>query len=172
MGQQYPSSMIWEIFLVIIHISVARCKEALLDFMLYGCRLRFHFPSISLIFTPNTGLYTPISPCYFPNGHIYFSNTLQSSPVGFYPCEASCTIVAVGDAKLEVWVDLNGWVRVGVRDEIFARNVYCAKPNTNTDAHYGSRSRKGFGAQATRSTLEYDLMTAITIRPLTHPVTC
>ena len=59
-----------------------------------------------------------------------------------------------------------------MRDEIFARNVYCAKPNTNTDAHYGSRSRKGFGAQATRSTLEYDLMTAIIIRPLTHPVTC
>ena len=70
--------------------------------------------------------------------------------------------------KPDMWMDLNGWVIVWVRDEMLVQNNYCAKPN----AHAGSQVRNGLGYWAPRSTLEYDFATAIATRSLTQPVTC
>ena len=144
----------------------------LLDFILCDCRLRFHFPSVSLIFMPNPGLYMPISPCSLPNGQLSYSGILQSSPVGPYHCASSRPSVRGGDTKRDVRVDLNGWVRVCVRDAILVRNIYCSKPNPKPNAHSDYWFRSGLEARAPRINLEYDLVTAISIRPLTQSVTC
>ena len=66
----------------------------------------------------------------------------------------------------------NGRVIVCVRDAILARNNYCVKPNTEPDSHSGSWIHNGLGNRAPWNTLEYDLMTAISIRPLTQPMMC
>ena len=77
-----------------------------------------------------------------------------------------------GGEKPEVWMKKNGWVCIGVRDEILAQNVYCAKPNPDPDAQYSSQVRKGIGDRSPWSILEYYLATAIDIRTLNQPVTC
>ena len=59
-----------------------------------------------------------------------------------------------------------------VKDGFLERNNYCAKPNTNTDVHSGYRAHNRLGAQAQQSSLEYDLVTKITIRLLNQPVMC
>ena len=51
--------------------TVEQYKEALLDYMLCGFCLQFCFPSESLIFASNTGLYTPMSPGYPPNDLLF-----------------------------------------------------------------------------------------------------
>ena len=60
-------------------------KEALLEFIQYDCILRFRFPTVSLNFIQNTGLYTPIYSCSLPIGQLYFSDHLQSSTIQYYP---------------------------------------------------------------------------------------
>ena len=150
-------------------------KEALLDFILCDFSLQFNFPSASLIFTPNTGLYTPISPWSLPNVPPPFSDIFQSSPILSDGFVILCIVPYVcqgGGAKLEVWMDLNGWVHVCVRNAILARNNYCTKTNPELDSHSGSWIHNGLGNQALWNTLEYDLMTAISIRPLTQPMMC
>ena len=144
-------------------------KDVLLDSMLCGCRLRFCFLSESFLFMPNPGINTPMSPCSLPNG-LLFTPILS---YGSVPLSAVPSVHRlVGDAKQEGGVDFNGWVRAGVRDAVFLRNIYFAKPNPEPNAHSGSRVWKGLGDRALRKTLEYDLANNILIRPLTQPVTC
>ena len=69
-----------------------------------------------------------------------------------------------------MWIDSNGWLRVCVIDVILVQNNYCAKPNPDTDAHYGYRVCNELEYQASRSTLEYDVIIVRSIRPLTQPV--
>ena len=59
-----------------------------------------------------------------------------------------------------------------VHDAIFAQNNYCAKPNPETDAHYGSWFHNGLGYQAPHITLDYYIATAIVIWTLTQTATC
>ena len=92
--------------------------------------------------------------------------------MGLYPWFLLRTFVREDGAKLEVGVDSNGWVSVGMRNAILAQNIYCAKPNLDPDAHSGSQVRKVLGDQAPWITLKYNLVTAIVIRPLTQNVTC
>ena len=56
-------------------------KEVLLDSILCGCSLKYCLPSVSLSFTPNPGIYMPISPCSLPNGQLYLSIIILSSPM-------------------------------------------------------------------------------------------
>ena len=145
-------------------------KEALLDYMLCGYRLQFHFPSQSLLFTPNPSLYMPMSPCSLPHCHLF-------TPIlsyGFVPLSVvpSFQWGGVGGGGLEGGVDLNGWVCAGVCDAILEQNIYCAKPNPETDTHSGSQVCKGLGAWSPQSNLDCDLATAIAIRPLTQLVAC
>ena len=58
------------------------------------------------------------------------------------------------------------------RKTILAQEIYCAKPNTKPDSHYGSWVHKGLGIQAPRIIKEYNLATAISIWPLIQPLTC
>ena len=94
-----------------LHIKGVNCKykEALLDFIIWYFSLRYRFPSASLRFTPNTGLYTHISPCSLPNGQPYLSNILQSSPILSHYLRGVLTLVCRpvrmpggGDTKLEL----------------------------------------------------------------------
>ena len=82
-------------------------KDALLDYIICGCRLRFRFLSKSLLFTTNPGLYTPMSPFSLPDGHIF--TTILS--YGFLSLRIFASVSSsegVGGAKIEVGMDLNG----------------------------------------------------------------
>ena len=64
-------------------------KEAILDLISCDWSLRFSLPSISLRFTTDPSLYTPIYTCYFPNGPLPFFDILQfymipSDPIRFF----------------------------------------------------------------------------------------
>ena len=113
---------------------------------------------------------------------LFLSDSLRSFSILYYSvkcidiivCHLICPSVGRGGSglKLEMWMDSNGWVRVWVSDAILAKNNYCAKPNPDPNAHAGSQVRNVLGYWDPRSTLEYDLSTAIMTRPLTQPVTC
>ena len=97
---------------------------------------------------------------------------LQSSPIVPYSWVMSCMSIGSGGGVLEGGVDSNGWVCAVVCDAILARNIYCAKPNNGPNSHYCSRVHKGLRDWSLHINLEYDLTTAISIRPFTHTVTC
>ena len=59
-----------------------------------------------------------------------------------------------------------------MRDAILVQTIYCATPNPKPDAHFRSQVCKGLEDRSPQSTLEYNLMTAILIWPLTQPVMC
>ena len=147
-------------------ILIINNKEALLDYMPFGCRLQFSSPSESLIFTQNTSLYTPMSPCYPPNGLLF---TLILS-YGLIPLIAVLYLLREGG----LWggVNYNGWVCAGVCDAILERDIYCPRSNNDPGTQSGSRVCKGLGDRAPRSTWEYNLTNKIAILPLTHPLTC
>ena len=56
--------------------------------------------------------------------------------------------------NLEVGVDSNRQVCVGVRDVVLERNIFCAKPNPEPYDQSGSQVRKVIGYQSPWSTLE------------------
>ena len=62
------------------------------------------------------------------------------------------------------------FVRMWVK--LFRRAVYCANPTPEPDSQSGSMSRRGLGRRASLIMREYDLATAIAIRPITQPCTC
>ena len=68
------------------------------------------------------------------------------------------------------------WTQMGECACECAMKFWCgiitAKTNPDPDSPSGSRVRNGIGTQATRSKLEYDLATKISILLLTQPVTC
>ena len=141
------------------------------------CFSRFRFPYESLIFTPNTGHYMPISTYSSPNGLLYTPNLLS----GFVPVSAVpsvqrgkglCCARKVRYAKLGQGVDLNGWVWGGVHNTILARDINCAKPNPEADAQSGYWVCKELDTRAVQSTWEYDLATTFAIRVLNQPLTC
>ena len=73
-------------------------------------------------------------------------------------------------AKPEVLVESSGWFHVCVRNAILAQNIYCAKPNTEPDTHFGSWIRNVIGDWAPQSILKYNRATTIVVQPLTHTV--
>ena len=56
--------------------------------------------------------------------------------------------------------------------KIFWRAIYCTKPRPNPRSQSGSWYHKGLGRKAPRFMQEYDVSTAILIRPLTQLRTC
>ena len=58
-----------------------------------------------------------------------------------------------------------------MHDTVLEQNSYCAKAKLETDNHCGSLVRNELGNQSMRITLEYDLVPAILIRPLTQSMT-
>ena len=64
-------------------------------------------------------------------------------------------------ANLVGGVDSNWWVCAGLRKMILAWDLYCANPNPDPDYQSVSWFRKGLGTRASRSTREYNLVTAI-----------
>ena len=64
----------------------------------------------------------------------------------------------------------NNFAWVGM--EIFWHAIYFANPNTEPESQYLSLSCKGFGRRDLHIIQEYDLATAIEIRPLTQTHTC
>ena len=59
-----------------------------------------------------------------------------------------------------------------VRVKLFWHAIYCAKPRPNIKSQSGSQSRRGMWGRAPQIMREYNLVTAILIRPLTQPHTC
>ena len=122
----------------------------------YVCVPCFCFRSKSLVFTPNTGHYTPKSPCSSPNGLFFIPKSsygcvpmiaFQPDHHGAWGCcthEARC-------AKLVGGVDSNGRGCAGVRETILTQEIYCTNPNTKPDYQYGSWVCKGLGTQYTQS---------------------
>ena len=56
--------------------------------------------------------------------------------------------------------------------ELFWRVIYCDKPWPDDGSQSGSRSHRGLSSQCLHIIWEYDLATAIAIRPLIQPRTC
>ena len=110
--------------------------------------LVLHFYFFSLIFQVVTvqwlncrNLKDELNLFHNGGGVVYLLQSELSYSTRQYPFASSRTSVRGGGSKLDLWVDSNGWVRVCVRDAIFARNNYCFKPNPEPDAHSGSRVR-------------------------------
>ena len=59
-----------------------------------------------------------------------------------------------------------------VHEKIFWRSIYCANPRPNSRSHLGYWSLRGFGSRYPWIICEYDLATAISIRPLIQTRTC
>ena len=135
--------------------------------MLCGSACNLFPISDSLIFTPNPGLHTPMS-LYSPPDGLLFNQILSFRSVPLIPIPS---VRAGGVIKLEVGVYSNGWVHAVVRDAILAQNIYCVKPNPKPNAHSGSWIRHGLGAQAPRSTQDYNLVNVISIWLLTWSLT-
>ena len=132
-------------------------KEVLLGFILCGCRMKFHFLSASLLLCQIL-VFKRRCLCVNFQTTIFIdpilSDPLWYSLTGSYPFALYHLFIRGGGAKLEVWVDLNAWVCVGLHDAISARNIYCAKSNPETDAHYIYWVRKGIKDQDLRITQE------------------
>ena len=143
----------------------------------YVCCPHFIFPSESLIFVPNPGHYTPKSLCYSPNGLIFTPNLFFGyipvcAILSGYRAGGLCCACKACCANLLWGVDLNGWGCTGVHGMILARYIYCSNYNHKTNPQSRSWVCKVLGTQSMQITLEYDLVTAISIRPLTQPLMC
>ena len=101
----------------------------------------------------------------------YFSGYVSVSAVP-YSCRGECCAREAHCAKLVGGVDSNGWGCAGVHKKISAQDIYCANSNTKPDSQSSYWAHKVVGNRAPLSIREYNLMTAISIRPLTQPLTC
>ena len=135
----------------IIDANLYEYKQVLLDYILCGCHPRFLFLSESLVFTPNPGLYKPMSPCSLLKWPYFYSDVLLCVST-LHSCTV-CPLWGVGGMKIEEGVDLIGLVCAGVSDAVLAQNIYFSSPNTEPDSHSGSWFHNGFGSQSLWSTL-------------------
>ena len=134
----------------------------------YVCVLSFCFPSQPLLFTPNSGHYTPQSLWSSLKSLLFMKkNSLIMNPWAPYRLSVvwggGCCARNAHCTKIVGGVEPNGWGCAGVQKTIFPQKMFCAKPNTKPDSHYGSQVRKGLGTQAPRSNREYNLATAMAI---------
>ena len=130
----------------------------------------------------NPGHNTPNSPCSTPNGLMFTPNSLSmyvlaSALPSVYHGEWKmlCGQIALRKAhspKIRRGVGSNGWFCAGMRETMFAQEIYCANPNPEPNSHSISWVHKILAIQSLWSILEYDIMTVIVIRPLTPPLTC
>ena len=110
----------------------------------------------------------------------FYAQTPVFTPIYFLCiCTSICHLClsSVGGARVlrdqGGWYDVrlvkkrNNFARVGTK--IFWRTIYCTNPNPKPDPQYSSLSHKGLGIWAPWIIWEYDLDTAIEIRPLTDP---
>ena len=144
--------------------------------IIYACCPCFRFPPRSLLFTSNPGHYTPNSSCSSTNSLNFTLDFLS----GYVPVSAIPPIRLGGGggcarkarcANMVGGVDSNEWVCLGVRETILAQDIYCEKFNPKLDSQYSSLVYKGLGTQSPWSIQEFNLTTAITIRPLIQPLT-
>ena len=115
-------------------------KHTLLNYKLCMCCAHFHFLYIYLIFTPNPGLYTPMSLGSPPNGLLFTpSDSSGFAPVsaimpghggggggGCYFTNAKFVAQNWGGEGRE-WYS-NGWVWAGVNGSILEQDIYCTIP--------------------------------------------
>ena len=135
--------------------------------MLYVCRLWF-------LSRPNPCILRQILVFVRQCLCVPFQMVVFCSPIlsnGFVPVSVIPSVCWGGGAKIGGEVYSNEWFHVWVRDAIFLQIIYCAKINPEPDTHSSSWVHKGLGALALWSNLDYNLATAITVRPLDHPVT-
>ena len=67
-----------------------------------------------------------------------------------------------------MWLDRKRKSFVWVCVKLFCHEIYCTNPRPKPDSYSGSLSRRGLGKRAPRIICEYDIATAISIRPLTQ----
>ena len=67
-----------------------------------------------------------------------------------------------------MWLDRKRKSFVWVCVKLFWHEIYCTNPRPKPDSYSGSLSRRGLGKRAPRIICEYDIATAISIRPLTQ----
>ena len=144
-------------------------RNALLDYN--SCVFpTFLFPLKYLLLMPNTGHYTPKSPCLSSNGLLFTWNSLS----GYVPMRAVPSIHCEVFFCTKLLREASGrgvfkWVRLRwcAQKYLSARNLLC-QSQSQTQLPGGYRVCRGFGTQSPQSIREYDLATAIVIWTLTQ----
>ena len=137
------------------------------------CPIPALFAKIAAFYAKVSALYAKI-PAFYSDISLFGShcagNVRGQVPVGFLRSVANDDVRTMrrrGGRAGARWF----FFCVSVRAKLFWHTIYCAKPRPDPKSHSGSRSRRGLGRRDPQITREYELVTAIAIRPLTHPHT-